>query len=227
MSHGAQPQPGWLVAGLFAALGLVMAVVASLSRSTQEAVLTEGGPIETLSAIGYVVVAGLLVALMVREGRARAWPLVGLLLVMGARELDLDKRPFTEGLLKSRQYLGDAVPLAERLASLALLAGIVVLLVLAVRRYGRRTLRGVASLRPAPLLVATGLALAVVTKAIDGLDRKLAPFGISVGEPAMRLVGLVEEIGELGIPLAFTLAIPLVAADHARSDTAGRHRTST
>ena len=42
-----------------------------------------------------------------------------------------------------------------------------------------------------------------------GLARKLEPFGITLGREQIDLAYVIEEVGELGIPLMFAVAIYL------------------
>ena len=42
-----------------------------------------------------------------------------------------------------------------------------------------------------------------------GLARKLEPFGITLGQDQIDLAYVIEEVGELGIPLMFAVAIYL------------------
>lgn len=206
-------------------LALVLALTAAVGRAgadRQEALLAEGGPIETLSALGYVVVAALLVWRMGFSRDWRAWPLAGVLLALVGREIDLDKRGFTEGLLKSRQYLGGDVPPAERLLSIALLAALLSLLTLTWRRYGRQFLQALGQGRQAAILIALGITLAALTKSIDGLERKLAGV-VTLPDGTDQALAPFEEIGELGIPLAFLLA---ALATHQRQPAGVSHRDS-
>lgn len=195
------------ILGLFGLLVLMDLLTRLLDPATQEWMLSEEGFFEMGSALGYLLAAALLLVIMVRSGNSRAWPLVGLLLAMSGRELDLDKKLFTKGLLKSRQYLGDQVPLAERLVSFVILLAILTCIWVAARRYGPGFLRGLRDGTRSAWLVATGLLLAVVSKAVDGLNRKLEPFGLQVSEQVERAAERYEEIAELGIPIAFILAI--------------------
>lgn len=139
----------------------------------------------------------------------KRWYFAVLLALFAGRELDLDKSAFTEGVLKSRQYIGDTVSAGERFVSTLILLGIIATLVFLLRRETLLFLRGLRTRNASAYAVLVGLLFIVVYKAIDGLARKLAPFGIDVSQNLERTAGLVEEIGELGIPIMFGLAIVL------------------
>ncbi|TRD23562.1 hypothetical protein [Palleronia caenipelagi] len=200
------------ILGLLGALALAAAVLLSLPESVGKALLSEGGVIETASALGYVGVAGMLVWAMARDDTRQTWPLVVILLAMFGRELDLDKRPFTLGLFKSRQYLGDQVPGVEKLISLVILLVILTCLFLAARRYGGEFLRGLRDGVAQSWYLATGLVLVVISKSVDGIGRKLAPFGIDISDVLDRRFAALEELWELGIPITFALAVLAAAS---------------
>ena len=44
----------------------------------------------------------------------------------------------------------------------------------------------------------------MVTKTIDGAERK---FGIDLSQSGKRIVLIIEEVGEMGIPIMFSIAI--------------------
>lgn len=210
-ARAAHPRGNALVLAATASVFALMAIVGALPLSARKPLLTEGGPVETLSAIGYIVCIGLIVALWPRaETRAR-WYFPVVLALFAGRELDLDKRPFTEGLLKARQYTGDTVPTGELIWSSALLLAILATLAILLWHETKPFLRGLARRSPVALAVLVGVVFIGFYKAIDGLGRKLAPFGITISEDLNNSIAVVEEIGELGIPLMLGIAIVLAA----------------
>ena len=52
--------------------------------------------------------------------------------------------------------------------------------------------------------VLTSIILVIVTKTIDGMERK---FGIDLSPAGERFALIVEEVGEMGIPIMFVIAI--------------------
>ena len=194
--------PRWAVAGM--AL-LVLAGLADVLRAALgEARFSEGGAIEMGSAAGYVLALAVLAA---RAPPLRtAWPAAALLLAAAARELDLDKRLTDPGLLQSRLYTGDA-PLAVKLAGAAVVLAILAAALALALRDGPRWVRGLMAGARRAWWVAAALALAVVSKSLDGLGRKLRPLGIDVPATVDRAAALCEEVLELGIPLALILAL--------------------
>ena len=193
---------------------ITLAVFAGLSltpASFYKPLISEGRPIESLSTVMYFVAALLLLA------RLRShWPFVGVLVFFGLREMDMDKRPFTEGLFKSRQYLGDTVDLPEKLLSAVILILLITIVVVAMRR-AVATLR-TRGLDGVSLCVLTGLFLGFTAKMMDGLGRKLAPWGIDVPTHIEDIATLYEEVAEMGMALCLLLACVAVLR-------AGRERT--
>lgn len=186
-----------------------MAFVATLPEPRQTALVAEGGLFEGLSVAGYLLCLALFLLLWGPLATLARWYLPLILALFAARELDLDKRPFTEGLLKARQYTGDSVETPELVLSALLLLAILASLATLLRRETGRFLRGLRRLDPAALSVLVGLLFLVGYKALDGLGRRLEPFGIELGESLDQMLLLVEEIGEAGIPLMFAIAICL------------------
>ena len=181
---------------------ITLAIFAGLSltpASFYKPLISEGRPIESLSTVMYFVAALLLLA------RLRShWPFVGVLVFFGLREMDMDKRPFTEGLFKSRQYLGDTVDLPEKLLSAVILILLITIVVVAMRR-AVATLR-TRGLDGVSLCVLTGLFLGFTAKMMDGLGRKLAPWGIDVPTHIEDIATLYEEVAEMGMALCLLLA---------------------
>lgn len=145
------------------------------------------------------------------------WHLPVILMLMAMRELDFDKR-FTEvGLLKSQYYLRDA-PITAKLTGILLVLVIVIVLSRLLWRNLRPWLRALAARRLDAWLVFAACACVFVSKAIDGIDRKLAPYGISFAHDAMVRFGRIEEILEMVFVLLFCQAIVLFAHRPGASD---------
>lgn len=174
------------------------AAIAEISR--------ENGPVETASAVGFALCA---LAVWMRTGTGAGTKALvsALMLVLTARELDVDKRFFTRGLFKSSQYLRDDVPFGEKIVSAAILLAILgCLLALVVRE--RRTLR--AALRrwhAGTMALAVTVIFAGIAKSLDGIGRKLAPLGIEVSADLGVYLGGVEELMELAIMALLLVAI--------------------
>ena len=203
------PRAGWwVILALILAFAAQMVVVNGLPAATQTTLLAEGGFYESLSVVGYILCILALVWTL-RGAVQRVWYLPLVLAVMAARELDLDKSLFTRGLFKARQYTGEGVPLGERLIAGLILALIVTAILLMLWRHARPYLTALFRGRAWAGAVLLGIGFTVAYKLLDGIARKLAPLGIEVSADAERTAFVVEEIGELGIPVMFLVAILL------------------
>ncbi len=192
---------------VFAGIAALALYFHSMSYQEAEDMLHEDGLVEQLSAVGYVVC--LLATLwlgklaFVREH----FPLAAFPLVFSMRELDFDKR-FTEtGLLQSRIFTSPDVALVERLAGVAVVLALVVLIFYSVRRYLLPLVRGLLRLDTVAIGVGLAMGLMVISKSLDGLGRKLEPLGIFVTERISFEAMVLEEVLELGIPTVLLVVI--------------------
>lgn len=188
---------------LFAVLTtvVVLAWAFMLAADTQSELIRENGPIESLSAVLFLGAA-----LVLLPAGLRVWPFTVLVFACGLRELDLDKSLWTEGLLKSRQYVGETVPLGERLVAFAVLTALMTTIGLAVRRGLKNAGTRIRNTDGVMLCVLAGLGLALATKSLDGLPRKLTALGVETGEAVSHLAAIIEEVGEFGMALCFLCA---------------------
>ena len=189
------------------ALIVLMAALPVLNIDTQRALLIEGGPVETITVVAY---AGCILFILLSWSWGairRRWYFTAVLFLFLCRELDLDKSQFTVGLLKSRQYIGDAVAVPEKILSLCLIFFILAVVVLIVLKETRGFFSGVWRCLPSELAVFSGLSLIFISKSMDGLGRKLADLNIVISQSVENFAYVVEEVGELGIPVTFAAAI--------------------
>lgn len=184
-----------VVATIALAVDLVLAPAGSITR--------EGGPVELCSA-GFYIVA--LAALCARSAVSRAWPGMVTLLAMFLRELDADKRFTDEGLLSTKVFVYDIAVWQKLLAAVVLLILLVSVGAL-IWRGAPRLSRAFAEGRAWAIYLVSGIVLAVLSKSIDGLGRKLAPFGLRVSDVVNTRAGQIEEMMELGIPVLLLMAI--------------------
>jgi hypothetical protein len=132
------------------------------------------------------------------------WYFSALIILFALRELDYDKAYFTHGVLKSRQYFSDLVGLPELLVSIVVLIFIFTVLLFIVLKERNNFIKEVINLRQSQLAVLASIIFIIVTKTIDGAERK---FGIDLSPSGERFALIVEEVGEMGIPIMFAIAI--------------------
>ena len=193
--------------GLYSGLGLLFLIIGFLpllDAEQQKNLLTEGGLFESLTVYLYIFCLILICISWPWQKILSSWYLSALIILFALRELDYDKAHFTHGVLKSRQYFSDLVGLPEFLISLAVLIFILSVLALIVLRERNNFIKGVVDLKQSQLAVLASIILVIVTKTIDGMERK---FGINLSPSGERFALIVEEVGEMGIPIMFAIAI--------------------
>jgi hypothetical protein len=116
---------------------LLFACSTILDDASRKQLLKEGGPVEVASAVLYLVC----VAYAIFKGGVgyfKKYPYFIIIpLVFALRELDFDKRFTTVGLLKSKFVFSPLVPLHEKLIGIPILAVIVLMLVMMLKRHLR------------------------------------------------------------------------------------------
>ena len=115
-------------------------------------------------------------------------------------------------MLKSKFFFTPLVPVHQKLVGAVVLAFALFVLYTIVRRDGRAFVRALKARSVEAWGWAIAMGLIVVSKGLDGLDRKLAGFGIQI-DPLLDVhTGAAEEILELGIGLYIFLACRLFFA---------------
>ena len=193
--------------GLYVGLGLIFLIIGFLpflDIEQQKNLLTEGGLFESLTVYLYIFCLILICMSWPLQKIRSKWYLSALIILFALRELDYDKAHFTHGVLKSRQYFSDLVGLPELLISIVVLIFILTVLLFIVFKEKNNFIKGVINLRQSQLAVLASIILVIVTKTIDGAERK---FGIDLSPSGERFALIVEEVGEMGIPIMFVIAI--------------------
>lgn len=193
--------PSLLVAGALLALVLIFAQFDADPFAERAAV--ERGTSVTL------LLTAVALLLATRDGGwRRRWHLIAIPVALALREMDLDKAILSEGILQLRLYSGDA-PLTEKLFGAVIVAFVVMLMFRFVRHDAWGWLRGVRAGRPMQLILLAGGVAVIVAKSMDGLARKLQPFGVTLTPETQRILVAAEESLELGFALALLVAVLL------------------
>ena len=185
-------------------LFFIIAILPWVNIDTQKNLLTEGGLFESLTVYLYIFCLILIGLRWPLQKILSKWYLSALIILFALRELDYDKAHFTHGVLKSRQYFSDLVGFPELLISIGVLIFILTVLTLIVLREKNNFIKGVINIKQSQLAVLASIILVIITKTIDGMERK---FGIDLSPSGERFTLIVEEIGEMGIPIMFAIAI--------------------
>lgn len=189
-------------------LGLVVAaLIADLAVSDQiSEIFRENRSIEGMSAFLLLVAAIMWFGFGAHRHNPQDWHIPAILILMTMRELDFDKAFTTEGVLQLRLYSGPAA-LWEKLIG----AGFVLLILwcgLRLAYYNLpRWFRGIKSLQPVSWLVGLAGALLLVSKSLDGIDRKLAPYGVTFSQDFVVHAGRFEELMEMVMAILLVQAV--------------------
>lgn len=186
-----------IVAGVF--VGAIYATTLPLDAQTYW--LSEDGPVEMSSAIAYVICAAIMCIVGGKTFITRYYYLVGITLLFAMRELDFDKRFTTMGVLKSRFYLSDQVPLTEKLIGACVVGLLLFFVYKIVSNHAKPFIQGLLRLDKVQIGAALVVTFLVVSKSMDGIDRKLGDIGIQVSADFAEKAETFEETMELGIPL--------------------------
>ena len=193
--------------GLYLGLGLIFSILVFLpflGVEQQKKLLVEGGLFESLTVYLYIFCLILICIRWPLQKILSSWYLSALIILFALRELDYDKAHFTHGVLKSRQYFSDLVGLPELLISIIVLIFILTVLLFIVLKERNNFIKGVINFRQSQLAILTSIILVITTKTIDGMERK---FGIDLSPTGERFALIFEEVGEMGIPIMFAIAI--------------------
>jgi flagellar biosynthesis protein FlhB len=193
--------------GLYVGLGLIFSIIGFLpflDVEQQKKLLAEGGLFESLTVYLYIFCLILICIRWPLQKILSSWYLSALIILFALRELDYDKAHFTHGVLKSRQYFSDLVGLTELLISIIVLIFILTVLLFIVLKERNNFIKGVINFRQSQLAILTSIILVITTKTIDGMERK---FGIDLSLTGERFALIFEEVGEMGIPIMFAIAI--------------------
>lgn len=197
----------WVIALSLLGLSAVYAVAFTLSGENLDFYVGESGPVQVLSAAGYLTV---IVALWREMGSRFIWRhvyFVAIPALMCLRELDMHNRFTTVSLTKSTFYTSSQVPLLEKVIGIAIVAFLVWCVVAMLIRHTRGFIEGLRSAQAYACALFLAGAFGVMAKAVDGIASKLEPFGIAVTPKVEQVAIVSEEVLELGIPLFFLVAV--------------------
>ena len=190
---------------LFVLISAAVIAVDWAAFSGREGLTREGGSVETLSCIGYLVAA---VLYLIHAGNRIFWPVPTILLFMALREFDADKRFTSEGVLSTKIFIRDTALWEKGLAAVVWVVLLWAIYALIRHRTGP-FLRALRAGRAWALSLSAGIFIAAFSKSIDGLGRKLAPMGVDISSEVSTNAAYLEEGLEFFIPVLFMLAIVL------------------
>jgi hypothetical protein len=146
---------------------------------------------------------------------------------MGWRELDGDRWFTNKSILSTGYYFDNpGIAYGERILAGAIMALIGLAMLRFLWKARISILHAIRDFQPFCRSVIAGFAMLGISLALDGLGRKLAVFGIHVSPVAGAVAKVMEECAELGIAVAFLIALIQLRFDPGRNALPGRSRTS-
>ncbi len=176
-----------------------------LEGNNRDFLLEEGGVIESASVLGYFLCA----AIIVYKGKLtylKQYHYIFLLIIFFMlRELDFDKKFTTMGIFKSRFFISNTVPLAEKIVGAMVLLLLLYVIFMIIHRHSKYFLSGLKNHSIISFGVFITGTLLVASKSLDGIGRKLEGFGVKISNQTSMHATALEEILELGIPIILLL----------------------
>ncbi len=189
---------------LFVTIVAVSVVGAALTG--MQAVESEAGLIEVMSGLTLSVALILFCLRTGAQARHAYWYGTTALAFLLAREFDLDKMLFEQGILSVKHYVG-AAPLWQKAAGAVIVSGLAFALYTLVIRGARPLLQGLITLQDWALLFVVAMALLVAGKTLDGAGRKMSDFGVELSLSHQQIALFIEEVAELGAELCILLMV--------------------
>ena len=169
--------------------------------------LAEGGPIEELSVIAWLVLAAVLLIFTFTRER-RAWPFALIAALAGARELDVHKLFTSVNFTKASVWFNGELPWQEQLLVIALTLPFALALGYALFKNFNAVRRAFARGEPWIRTLIVLLAFVVVLKFVDGVPDTIRELtGEKVSLSLRALLSSIEEVGELFLPLMGFLSL--------------------
>ncbi len=178
----------------------------SLSGVSYEKLFREGGFIETLSVIAYFATLALC---LIRGGLPwlrTHYDIAAILIFLGLRELDFDKRFTTMGIFKSKFFASGEVAATEKIIGAIVILLLAALIIQLSRKYTATLILRLKKCDAVTFGVWIAFLVLLFSKAIDGLDRKLKGFGIEISYLFTENAAALEETLELGAPVILLIA---------------------
>ena len=171
-------------------------------------IVKEGGLVETTTVLLYGIVIAVILWKKPMRFSSANWLSTTAVLILMLREMDFDKVFTTMGIFKSRFYKSSEVPLIEKLVAGVVIIFIITNCFLLVRYYIHSVLSEAKRNLNAEWGVFIAIALAAISKLVlDGLPRKLGNIGLESPDIIKNSHEFLEEVFELGIPVALLMVL--------------------
>lgn len=189
-------------------LTTLIVILELIDLPLKNAIIKEGGIVESLSAIGYFVCIILLVCQgWKKEERQSYWHANLFLLFLGLREFDFHCRFTTMGITKTKFYLSPDASVVEKIIGAIFILLFLYLIIYLIKKHFKDMFSAIKQMKPHAIGICFGILFMCLSKTLDGLGRNLASIGVIIGNELKLIIVSIEEVMELGIPLMFIIAI--------------------
>lgn len=192
--------------GVISFLLILFLLSLNLDQSARHFWLSEGGVVESVSAVGYFVCVALLLYWGGWQYFKKCHYFFIILILFGLRELDFDKRFTTLGIFKSKFYASSDISVVEKVIGLLVIALFIYCIIAMVKNHLKGLIIAIKDFSPPHLSLFFAIGFVFMAKLLDGVARKLSGFGITVSESFSTHAEAFEEIAELGIPIFIFMA---------------------
>lgn len=194
---------------IYLATSLIIALISVQDNFLAKFLVRENGSVQTFTVIAYFMAFSTAVILQLQKRISFGIGAAVIFLAMGLRELDFHDRFTTMGIMKSRFYISDTVPLQEKLIVIL----IVLILIWFIGRFLTKQFHPFrAALKKrdkAALLVLNGIIFTIISKIFDSIP--------------LLFIKIVEESMELAIPCFFLAALLLSVKLKEKKETVFTH----
>ncbi|WP_119459578.1 hypothetical protein [Rhodospirillaceae bacterium SYSU D60014] len=192
-------------------LTAVVMILLTLNLTAVERLSQENQVIENMTVVLY----GLAILWLVLGGngdRLFRYQSAFLLAVMAARELSFQKAFTTESMTRTSYWIRSEAPLSEKLMAGAVALFVIYYVLRYLATHHRRLWQGLREGRCHAVSIVAAAMLVPVSKILDSTSRVLRDkFSMPVPDDIGDVMGLFEEMLELGIPLVVLWALWQVA----------------
>lgn len=176
-----------------------------LDDNNRNMLLKEDGPIEIISACLHFF-CFLLVVMKGGGAFFKAYPYFTILpLIFGCRELDLDNKFTTTGILKITFFTRHDIPLHEKAIGFVVIFSIAVLVAMMVKKHFWPLVTELEKRSAIGVGVIMTIFIIIASNTLDGLGRKTKSLGWQLHPLILKYSSVAEEIVELGIPILMIL----------------------
>lgn len=199
-------RPFWLILSIVAVI-----LVFEFSQATWEQLFRkEWRGVELASAVSLTLCVPTYFFFVRGSGPRDLWFVPFFLVLLAMREFDMDKAFLEKGVFQARLYTGPA-PLLDKIIG-ATVVGVILYALWCVVRRGLPAWGSALRMKQGwavTLLIA--IAIVVIAKTLDGIDRKLLPFGATFTQQQVYVFASIEECLELVFSVLLALVLCLWA----------------